>query len=470
MIAVRDTVAGRDKIPGMKYRLAICLLAGALGGCAGRPTPSGAPPASAVASRPAQRVPTRPYLNMPDSADGAIPPLLSQTGVFANLVTLAPAHDLMPYDLILPFWSDGAQKARFVAIPAGKVKVSAEGEWTFPPGTVFTKTFELPLDAAHPGHMRRLETRLLVIGRDGNPYGVDYKWRADLSDADLLPDSDSEDIAIVDAEGRPHTQTWYYPSRKDCLTCHNNHTPGELGPKTRQMNRTLRYPDGVTENQLEHWSRLGLFEPALDAQAIATAPALARPDDTSRSLQDRARSYLDANCGHCHRPGGTVANFDARYSTPAAQQKIIDGPVLIDQGIDHARVISPHDPWRSIMLMRVDTNGDVRMPPVARKTIDEQGVTLLRAWIESMPGRDVLAPPSIAPAGGSFKGPVTVTIAARDPGAAIHYTVDGSAPGESDPLYQGPVRLDGPTVLRARVYKDGYTRSVIAQQIYVIGQ
>ena len=208
----------------------------------------------------------------------------------------------------------------------------------------------------------------------------------------------------------------------------------------------------------------------MSAQDIVTAQALARPDDTSRSIQDRARSYLDANCGHCHRPGGTVANFDARYTTPLAEQKIIDGPVLIDEGIDHARVISPHDPWRSIMFKRIDTNGDIRMPPIARNTIDEQGVKLIRAWIESMPGRDVLAPPSLAPAGGNFNGPVTVTISAHDPGAAIHYTVDGSAPGESDPLYQGPVRLDGPTVLRARAYKDGYTRSIVAQQVYIIGQ
>ncbi len=454
----------------MRHRLITCLLVVVLGGCVGRPEPSAPPTASAVTRLPAQRQPTRPYLNMPDSADGVIPPLLSQTGVFADLATLQPAPGLMPYELILAFWSDGAQKARFVAIPAGKVKVSAEGEWTFPPGTVFTKTFELPVDAAHPARTRRLETRLLVIGRDGNPYGVDYKWRADLSDADLLPDSASEKIAIRDAGGRQHMQTWYYPSRKDCLTCHNSHTPGELGLKTRQMNRPLHYPDGTTENQLVRWNRLGLFEPAMSAQDIATAQALARPDDTSRSIQDRARSYLDANCGHCHRPGGTVANFDARYTTPLAEQKIIDGPVLIDEGIDHARVISPHDPWRSIMFKRVDTNGDIRMPPIARNTIDEQGVQLLRAWIQSMPGRDVLPPPTIAPAGGNFDGPVTVTISATDPDAAIHYTVDGSAPGESDPLYQGPVRLEGPTVLRARAYKDGYTRSVVSQQVYIIGQ
>jgi hypothetical protein len=139
-------------------------------------------------------------------------------------------------------------------------------------------------------------------------------------------------------------------------------------------------------------------------------------------------------------------------------------------GVDRARVVSPHDPWRSIMLMRTDTNGDLRMPPLARNTIDTKGVALLRQWVDSMPGRDVLAPPSILPAGGEFRGPVTVTLASSTAGAEIRYTLDGSAPGTSDQLYQGPIRIEGPAVLRARVYKDGFTRSVIAQQTYVIGQ
>jgi uncharacterized repeat protein (TIGR03806 family) len=418
----------------------------------------------------AGRVATRPYLNMPRTADGHIPALLSETGAFSDVRTLTPAPGVMPYDLVLAFWSDGAIKTRMVAIPEGKVEFSPTGEWKFPPGTVLVKTFDLPVDAADPGNRRRLETRLLVLGGDGSVYGADYKWRADLSDAELLPAGATEDITIRDAAGNAHTQTWYYPSRKDCLECHNPHTPGQLGPKTRQMNRDVTYADGISENQLQHWNRLGLFSPALDEQQIASLPVLARPDDRNRDILDRARSYLDANCAHCHRPGGTVAGFDARYDTPLEEQHIIDGPVLIDQGVDRARVISPHDPWRSIMLLRVDTNGDLRMPPLARKTIDAEGVAVLREWIDSMPGKDVLAPPSIAPAGGSFNGPVTVTLASAEPDVQIHYTVDGSAPGAGDPVYSEPIKLDGPAVVRARAYKDGYTRSVISQQIYVISE
>ena len=94
----------------------------------------------------------------------------------------------------------------------------------------------------------------------------------------------------------------------------------------------------------------------------------------------------------------------------------------------------------------------------------------MRQWIESLPGRDVLRPPSIPPVGGSFEHPVSVTLASSEPGAEIRYTLDGSVPGPKDARYEGPIRVDGPIVLRARVYKDGFTRSIVVQQTYLVGQ
>jgi hypothetical protein len=82
----------------------------------------------------------------------------------------------------------------------------------------------------------------------------------------------------------------------------------------------------------------------------------------------------------------------------------------------------------------------------------------------------VLPPPSIAPAGGSFAAPVTVSLSSSAAGAEIRYTLDGSAPGPNDARYDGPIQIDGPTVLRARAYKNGLTRSVISQQTYLVGQ
>jgi uncharacterized repeat protein (TIGR03806 family) len=416
------------------------------------------------------RIAPKAYLNMPHLATGKIPVLLSQTGAFSDVRRLIPADGLIPYDLVVAFWSDGAAKTRWAAIPDAKIAFSATGEWTFPAGTVFVKTFQLPTDAADPHIKRRLETRLLVCDDAGGVYGVVYRWRADNSEADLLSAGRTEDIPIKAASGEIHRQTWYYPRRADCLACHNSKTSGVLGVKARQMNHGFTYPSGVTDNELRAWNHLGLFAPAVNEADLARLPTLAAADDSARSLEDRARSYLDANCAQCHRPGGTVAYFDARYDTPLEKQELIDGPVLIDQGIDRPRIISPHDIWRSIAYMRVNTVDDIKMPPIARETIDQKGVELLRNWITSLPGRDVLDPPVLSPAGGTFGEPVEITLSEREPGADIRYTLDGSVPGMSDMRYEKPFKLTGPAVVRARAYKDGFTRSITSQEVFIIGK
>jgi uncharacterized repeat protein (TIGR03806 family) len=416
------------------------------------------------------RKPTKPYLSMPERADGALPPLLSQTGAFADTPNLVPAPGLIPYDLIVPFWSDGAGKARWMAAPdGGKIKFSPTGEWVFAKGTVFVKHFELPIDERNPQVQRRLETRLLVCDSAGGVYGVSYKWRADNSDADLLASNLFEKITIQTASG-VRTQTWYYPNRQDCLTCHTKGAGGVLGPKARQLNHTFAFPSGVSDNELRAWNHAGLFEPEFDEISLRTTPTLARLDDGSRPLEERARSYLDANCSNCHRPGGTVANFDARYDVPLPKQNLIEGQVLIDEGLDHAHAIAPRDTWRSIVFLRINTLEGMKMPPLAHQELDHAGIALMRQWIESLPGRPVLPPPSISPRGGHYAQPIEIALAESEPGTSIHYTVDGSAPGKEDPVYEKPIRLTAPTAVRARAFKDGFTRSITAQEVFVIGE
>ena len=405
-------------------------------------------------------------LPMPANDRGTIPRLLSQTGVFCNVTNLTPEGILIPYDLNVPFWSDGAQKTRWACVPPGAlIHFSPTGEWSFPPGTVFVKNFEIATNELNPTRTRRLETRLLVRDAAGGVYGVTYKWRADHSDAELLETNFTEEILIKTATG-VRQQQWYYPSRADCLTCHTANAGYVLGVKTRQLNRDLEYPEGKTQNQLVAWRNRGLLDASFSDADVKTFPRLARVNDPAQSLEDRARSYLDANCANCHRPGGTVASFDARYDTPLAGQNIVDGPVLIDQRIDGARVIAPHDVWRSIMLFRVNTTEAYRMPPLARNTIDAAGVELIRQWVESLPGPHVLPPPEILPPGGNFSSPVEVTLKAET-GAKIYYTLDGTVPTTTDFLYQKPFMLADPTIVRAKAFKPGSKRSITSKQFFL---
>ena len=405
---------------------------------------------------------------MPRREAEAFPPLLSQTGAFADVRQLKPRDGLIHYDLNVAFWSDGASKERWISVPSGaRIEFSSTGEWTFPAGTVLVKHFELATDETRPDQRRRLETRLLMRDEAGGVFGATYKWRADNSDADLLAEGATERIPVRTAAGM-RTQVWFYPSRQDCLTCHTALSGGVLGLKTRQLNRSVTDSSGIVENQLRVWNRLGLFQPKLDDAAPERLPRLARLDDSHASIEERARSYLDANCSQCHRPGGTVATFDARFDVPLPKQNLIGGRVLIDQGVDGARNIAPNDVWRSIVLMRAGRLDGVRMPPLPHGELDRRGLALLREWIESLPGPPVLPPPMISPSGGDSK-PVIVALSAA-PGASIRYTLDGSVPTATDASYERPIRIVGPTVVRARAFKAGFTKSITAQQIFNVDE
>ena len=95
---------------------------------------------------------------------------------------------------------------------------------------------------------------------------------------------------------------------------------------------------------------------------------------------------------------------------------------------------------------------------------------MLREWITSLPGPPAAGPPTIVPAGGEFTEPVTVTIRYPDPEAVVRYTLDGRPPGENSAAYTHPLRLTGPTTVRARAYRPAHTRSVVVQETFVVGE
>lgn len=400
---------------------------------------------------PDRRPEARPYLGLPLDESTPPPATLSAAGVFTDTRALTPISDLIPYDLIVPFWSDGAEKTRWIAVPRGRIRSAPAGEWSFPEGTVFVKHFALGVT--------RLETRILLRGPNGAVRGFSYRWRADASDADLIREGRVETLR------RPINglTRWAFPGPTDCRQCHTPASGGILGVKPRQIDREMRYPSGIVDDQLRTWSHLGLIDPPPKGGA-----RLARADDRTAPLEARARSYLDANCAHCHRPGGAAADFDARFVTPLAEQGLIGAPARINLGIDSAKQVAPNDPWRSMVLARLATLEPTKMPPLAHERLDPEGLALLREWIASLPGPPVVPPPTIRPGGGDFRGSVRVRIEHPDPSATIRYTLDGSPPGKTAPVYVGPFDLKSSTTVRARGYREGSMRSVIVQETFIL--
>ena len=313
-----------------------------------------------------------------------MPKLLSQTGVFSDMKNMTPADFLVPYQVNTPLWSDGAVKSRWMALPDDtKIHYKPTGEWQFPAGTVFVKTFQLPVDDSNSNILRRLETRLLVRDTNGYVYGASYKWRGDHSDADMVEAGMTEDISIATPTG-PRIQHWFYPGRQDCLTCHTPASGGVLGVKTRQLNGDYKYPNGITDNQLREWNHLQLFDATLKEDEIPHLQKLVAVGDTRAPLELRARSYFDANCAQCHRPGGAEAFFDARFDTPLARQGIINGPVANPLGISGAKIVVPDNTDKSVLMHRISLLGELQMPPLARNVDDTNAIWTVAQWINSL--------------------------------------------------------------------------------------
>jgi hypothetical protein len=428
--------------------------------------------------------PVQPFLNMPTTISGTVPALLSGTGAFSNTTNRTPAAGLIPYTPNEPQWKDNALGSWHMALPAsagssapgGQIQFLPTNAWTFPAGSVFVKNFDLVVNetnAAVPP--RRLETELLVRDINGSVYGANYKWRPDNSDADLLSINLSENILITNATG-VRTQNWYFAGPADCAECHNSSVANNasginvLGVNTRQLNGSQTYPaTGVADNQLRVLNRLGLLNPAFNETAISGYAHLSPMTNLSASLQDRVRSYLDANCEECHQPGGQGPTWDARYDTPLAQQDITNFPAAFPLGIsDNACVVKAKDIWRSVLLARVNTtNQNIQMPDF-RNLIDTNAVQTIAEWINSLPGIPALPPPTIAPNGGTYPGSVTVSISGTGTNATLFYTLDGSPPTTNSSPYVGAFKLYSSATVSANAAETGFYPSVATSASFLV--
>ena len=303
------------------------------------------------------------------TAPSTFPERLSQTGCVDPANPAVAAAGVIPYDIISPLWSDGAAKRRWMAIPDGKtIHVNPDGDWDLPIGSVLIKEFQV--------QGRKVETRLLVRHSDGEWAGYSYEWNDAQTDATLLPGGKTKVVG---------NQTWLFPSRSQCLDCHTVAAGRTLGLETGQLNRLMTYPTtNRLSNQILTLNHINMFDVPMVGPATAF-PKLPDPANPATAINERARSYLHANCSICHRPGGTGQGpEDFRYSTPAnLMGAIYEPPTQRDFGIPGALLIAPGDPQRSIVNYRIRTLELGRMPPLASSVVDPHGASLIAYWIRT---------------------------------------------------------------------------------------
>ena len=221
------------------------------------------------------------------------PRRLSETGLFTSVKIHRPAPGLIPYSVNSPLWSDHAEKERFIALPGdSRIEYEPSRGWKFPEGSVLVKTFSMEMERGKPASRRRLETRIMTLQR-GEWAGYTYLWNEAQTDADLLGPGRDTTFTVVDPQepGGRRSQTYHFPSRAECMICHNEKANFILGLRTEQMNRDYDYGE-VSDNQIRTLAHLDVFtKPVpLDRREAAPAGGSAGPDPTARG----SGSFLSA--------------------------------------------------------------------------------------------------------------------------------------------------------------------------------
>ncbi|MEZ4330665.1 MAG: PQQ-dependent sugar dehydrogenase [Myxococcota bacterium] len=305
---------------------------------------------------------------------GDFPATLSATGLFTDVVTLAPAPGLIEYDVSAPLWSDGAVKRRWMALPdEGRIAFHARDAWDFPVGTVFVKHFELPRPG---GGVRRVETRVFLRQVE-RWIGLTYRWNASETDATLLLDGLDEDVDL----GSGASQSWHYPSTTECLGCHTAASGRVLGVRTRNFEGVHVYANGP-QVQLDAWNCADLFD--FDVRERSRYAFARAVSDTSASRTLRARSYVASNCEMCHQPGGPApGGLDLRFTRAVTDWNVIGvTPSEGNFGFPNAKRILPGNRFQSIFWIRqAITDPLVRMARGTR-VVDGAAVGLLGDWIQ----------------------------------------------------------------------------------------
>jgi putative heme-binding domain-containing protein len=297
---------------------------------------------------------------------------------------MEPAAGVVPYVVNVNRWIDGARAARWVAIPGeGRIELAARSDSAavYPEGTVFVE--HLTLAEGEGGRPIPLETQILhyELGT-WRPYS--YLWDDEGRDASLVdPIGASRILGAGRANGGGGERTWHVNATNECKLCHNAGPGFVLGFTRDQLGRP--HSDHAREgNQLSDLAAIGAVAPT--AALKADDPMrLVDPFDQTQSLDDRARSYLHANCSMCHHPGGNaIVSFYLRRDLSFTELNTNKGTGIGTFGMRDARIIVPGDPYRSVLFYRMSKLGYARMPYIGSQVVDAAGVALVEQWIRSL--------------------------------------------------------------------------------------
>lgn len=340
-----------------------------------------------------------------DAEADEFPRKLSETGLFSSVREHAPEAGVVPFAVNVPQWADHATAERLVAVPndltvrmrlAPTPGTLLEQQLGFPEDSVLVRTFSLEMERDNPASRRRIESQILHF--DGADWhGYSYRWNEDQTDATLVETDGAESrfsVADPDAPNGQRVQTWTFHGRAQCARCHNAGAGYTLAFNRPQLD--LPHGSGHRAgNQLHTLQQMGVLTPVTDSSQSKAPPQkverrdpprrLVDPSNDAHGLDQRARSYLHVNCSHCHQAAvGGNSEIDLRAELPLEHTKTLNVlPLQGTFGLHQARIISPGDPYSSVLMYRLCKTGRGRMPR-GSGLVDREAVEMLHAWIERL--------------------------------------------------------------------------------------
>ena len=275
---------------------------------------------------------------------------------------LVPSDDFHLLELGSMLFTDYAYKQRLVKIPSGSQMIREnDGSIDFPDGTILTKTFFYQNDEREPSLGKRIIETRLEIKKNGHWNIATYLWNQEQTDANLLLDGYDIQVNWIRTDGSNRSTSYHVPSQNECMTCHqSNLAISPIGPSLRNLNRNVER-NGGSVNQLSYLQAIGI----LNDFDIGQVPQIVDYQDSSISLSERGRAYLDMNCAHCHNPSGwdfaTERQFDFRYETSLVRTGIL----FEEEKITNALL-------------------DREMPFIGTTLLDQEGVNLVMKYLKSL--------------------------------------------------------------------------------------
>jgi uncharacterized repeat protein (TIGR03806 family) len=272
-----------------------------------------------------------------------------------------------------------------VYIPENKKASFRKDEvFDFPVGSALIKTFYYPIDERNLSLGKKLmETRLLLRKQNGWE-AVSYAWNEDQDEAIIKKAGKTILTDWIDFKGESRSVRYRVPNKNQCKECHaKNDAVMPIGPKARNLNKIYDYQD-ESINQLTKWMKLEYID---NIQTDLNTPVDWK--DVSYSLDERVRSYLDINCGHCHISSGG-ANSTGLYldltETRPTHLGINKKPVATGRGSGgYEFSISPGKAEESILLHRmISTDPGVMMPESGRSLTHSEAIEMIKEWIAAM--------------------------------------------------------------------------------------